>query len=172
MKHSLSNYFPLIPQSYEIDENGVIYKDYNPLQQRKQYQIKGKSYALKTLYRAVFNKEYCIDKIQSLQDEEWKAISFSCSRHFISSYGRIKSLCGYEAKLLKPTANKKGYERVKICGKDFLIHRLVAEAFIPNTDKEANTVDHIDFNPHNNTVRNLQWLSRADNARKKRKKEK
>lgn len=43
------------------------------------------------------------------------------------------------------------------------VHRLVAQAFIPNPNNYE-TVDHIDFNPSNNFVNNLQWMTNIDNA--------
>lgn len=48
------------------------------------------------------------------------------------------------------------------------VHRLVAFAFIGNPPDDINTwqVDHKDDNPHNNDVRNLQWMIAGDNARK------
>lgn len=46
-----------------------------------------------------------------------------------------------------------------------LVHRLVAEAFIPNPDNLPE-VDHIDNNPKNNNVNNLQWISRKQNMDK------
>ena len=50
--------------------------------------------------------------------------------------------------------------QVKSC----LIHRLVAEAFIPNINNYS-TVNHKDENKLNNCVENLEWLSIEDNNR-------
>ena len=54
--------------------------------------------------------------------------------------------------------DKNGYERVELQGKPFLVHRLVAETYIPNIDNKP-TVDHIDRNKHNNCVENLRWAT-------------
>lgn len=72
-------------------------------------------------------------------------------------------------RLLKPHISNRGYLRIGL-NKDKVIktvgvHRLVAEAFIPNPDNLPQ-VDHIDGNKLNNTVENLQWISPSDNTKK------
>jgi hypothetical protein len=52
--------------------------------------------------------------------------------------------------------------------KKHYVHRLVAEHFLPNPDN-LRDVHHIDGNPKNNDVSNLQWLSHADNCALKEK---
>ena len=47
--------------------------------------------------------------------------------------------------------------------KDWLVHRLVAYAFIPNTDATKNCINHIDGNPKNNHVENLEWCNHYEN---------
>lgn len=47
--------------------------------------------------------------------------------------------------------------------KDWLVHRLVAYAFIPNTDETKNSINHIDGNPKNNHVENLEWCNHYEN---------
>lgn len=61
---------------------------------------------------------------------------------------------------------KKGYLTVGLWkngkAKTRSIHRLVAIAFIPNPNN-LDTVNHKDFNRHNNNVENLEWMSLSDN---------
>lgn len=47
--------------------------------------------------------------------------------------------------------------------KDWLAHRLVAYAFIPNADETKNSINHIDGNPKNNHVENLEWCNHKEN---------
>lgn len=90
--------------------------------------------------------------------------------YFVSRDGRVWSTKG-KGRWLKPAQNNNGYLYVVLCrdGKTFTkkLHRLVAEAFVPNDDPEHKTeVDHIDFDRVNNHADNLQWLSHIENVRK------
>lgn len=89
--------------------------------------------------------------------------------YYVNSYGRVWS--DKSRKWLKLRNNGKGYLFVSLChnGKSInkKIHRLVAEAFIPNDDPQTKIeVDHIDSNKANNRVDNLQWLNHENNTRK------
>ena len=68
---------------------------------------------------------------------------------------------------LNPEETKKGYLRVDLYDengkrKHFKVHRLVAEAFIPNPDGKPQ-VNHKDGNKHNNSVTNLEWVTDSEN---------
>lgn len=175
------NYFPLQEIGYKgeycITDQGLIIDTANnrQLQLNKKWQYRlttkdGKTVyrAVKTLYRQAFGKEYAVDTIEDLEGERWAQID-SRGKYYISTHGRVKSYQGRYAKLLKPYTNQHGYLRVDINSsrrRTYLVHQLVALAFIPNDNPiEKDTIDHIDLDKTNNRVDNLRWLSRADNIR-------
>lgn len=65
--------------------------------------------------------------------------------------------------LLKGFTNSKGYLRVSIHGKYQFIHRLVANAFIPNPDNKPQ-VNHKDTDKLNNNKSNLEWMTNIENT--------
>jgi hypothetical protein len=84
--------------------------------------------------------------------------------YLVTDSGDIISL--HTGKLLKFDIGPKFYCRVTLCknGKTsrFLVHRIVAQHFIPNPNKKR-TVNHIDGDPTNNQVSNLEWATHSEN---------
>lgn len=109
--------------------------------------------------------------------EEWIDIEGYEGHLQISSRGRVKSLkrtiekkCGMEMRIQerirKPHFTKDGYLRIRLVvdgrGKNFLVHRLVAIAFIENPE-EKEEVNHINEIKDDNRVENLEWVTRGEN---------
>jgi hypothetical protein len=69
-------------------------------------------------------------------------------------------------RILKPGPSGNGYLTVHLYAdgkpKTCKVHRLVAEAFVPNPDNKPD-VDHVDRNKLNNHVSNLRWATGAEN---------
>ena len=97
--------------------------------------------------------------------EQWKTIN-GYENYEVSTAGNVRNKSG---KVLKQGKTDDGYALVKLHKSDkqkyFQVHRLVADAFIPNPNGYE-TVDHIDGNKLNNDASNLQWMSRGNNVRK------
>ena len=110
-------------------------------------------------------------KKKGASGERWKPIKNYETRYEISNYGRVKSLAKYNRKsdiILTPTANvRDGRLSVCLC-KDtktrqrISVHRLVAQAFIPNPNNYEE-INHKDENPKNNNADNLEWCTRKYN---------
>lgn len=93
---------------------------------------------------------------------EVRKIEFG-DHYYISSDGKVFSRYRGKTIQLKPIlAGHQGYSKVRLYErgkwKEFYVHRLVATAFIPNPDNLP-FVNHIDENPANNKVENLEWCT-------------
>lgn len=107
-------------------------------------------------------------------EEIWKDIKGYEGLYQVSNFGEIRSCSRargnggyYKSKTIVGFINSNGYRLVlfNVNGKRkrFQVHRLVAEAFIPNPNN-YNCVNHKDENKLNNSVGNLEWCSHKYNA--------
>ena len=80
----------------------------------------------------------------------------------VSSLGRFRSAQGI---VFSPSPRSSGYVTVTVHKRPHFIHRLIAVAFGLPKREDQTQVNHIDGNPSNNCVRNLEWCSRSENIR-------
>ena len=114
--------------------------------------------------------------------EIWKPVVGYEGLYEVSNLGKVKAIKwhrGEEEKEMRPYTTYKGYLRLRLTkngkGKQFQIHRLVAEAFIPNPENKP-YIDHINTDRTDNTVwlnedgsinyekTNLRWATNKENC--------
>lgn len=99
--------------------------------------------------------------------EIWKDIKYYENLYQGSNLGRVKSIKFGKERILKTFKNKDGYLQVGLWKnnkrKIFLVHRLVAQAFLDNPNNLPE-VNHKDENKLNNVVSNLEWCDRTYNV--------
>ncbi|MBQ3434293.1 MAG: HNH endonuclease [Selenomonadaceae bacterium] len=102
--------------------------------------------------------------VEDLPDELWLPVP-DFDKYQVSNFGRVKSFNRSNQRILKP-AIVKGYPHVQLKKdrqhKNFYIHRLVAQAFIPNPEGKSE-INHRDGNKLNNFVGNLEWATSSEN---------
>lgn len=111
--------------------------------------------------------------------EEWKNIKGYEGLYQINKKGQIRSLDRYatiksgaqrivKGKMKIASIRKDGYYSLilskKGINKRYVVHRLLAETFIPNPENKC-CVNHIDGNKQNNELSNLEWCSHVENMK-------
>ena len=112
-------------------------------------------------------------------NEIWKDVKGYEGLYQVSNMGRVKSLertvtrkngrkQTIRERILKPRTNQDGYLRVTLYNngnkiKQFLVHRLVCEAFHENPENKP-CVNHKDENKTNNIASNLEWCTASENS--------
>lgn len=96
-------------------------------------------------------------------NEEWRPIRGWEGKYYVSNMGRIRNRNGL---ILRPEVTKQGYLRVKLKNRGHVlharVHRLVAEAFVPNPEGKP-CINHINEHKDDNRAENLVWCTVAEN---------
>lgn len=94
--------------------------------------------------------------------EKWTEIPNYENKYWVSTFGRLKN----KEKIMKPMVATNGYLIACLWKnnkqKKFVIHRLVAKAFIPNPNNYTE-INHIDEDKTNNNINNLEWCNHKYN---------
>ncbi len=105
-------------------------------------------------------------QIPKREGEEWRIVK-DYPHYAISNYGRLfyTRICAF----MKPQKNHQNKGYVKVCIRNnkgkrfFFIHRIVALNFIENPHNKP-YINHIDGNPANNHISNLEWATPSENT--------
>ena len=108
--------------------------------------------------------------------EIWKDVVGYEGYYKVSNYGNVKRVGSFRGVnkaylngyYLKPLDNGKGYYRIKLTinnkSRRVMLHRIIAEAFIPNPNKYK-VVNHKDLDKKNNDISNLEWCTQSYNCK-------
>jgi hypothetical protein len=95
--------------------------------------------------------------------EIWKEINWVDGKFAISNQGLVKNLITNK---IHYGSNLRGYKSINLKNngkiKNYLIHRIVAKAFMDNYDDKL-MINHIDFNKSNNKIDNLELVTNREN---------
>lgn len=103
--------------------------------------------------------------------EQWKDIRGYEGAYKISDHARVKRIVANGEHFIKAQTHTNGYCYVHLCKgnkvKAYRLHRLVAEAFVPNFGNKPH-VNHLDGDKTNNRYDNLEWVTASENQKHSR----
>ena len=111
---------------------------------------------------------YTLDQFPNLENEEWKKVASYLPPHIeISSMGRVRiyKTCS-DVALVEPSVSSGGYPHIYYKGIEYIVHRLVAEVFLPAPEEGCTVVTHKNGIKTDNRVENLEWVSPHANLAK------
>lgn len=114
------------------------------------------------------------DFITLLPNEKWLRLRGNVSGYWISDQGRIFSAKSRKLKKAVVNTKQQNYLRIQLRTDDgagagyenFMLHRLVADYFLPPPNDPTLIVGHLNENPQDARAANLAWISRRENAQR------
>ena len=105
-----------------------------------------------------------------MEDEDFRVIELNGSHLKVFRDGRIHSLSKrckrYEKWIVLHYSLSNGYYRIGVGGKDIKVHNVITLCYL-GIKPEGYQTDHINTNPLDNRLQNLQYLTKIDNDRKR-----
>ena len=104
---------------------------------------------------------------KEIENEVWRDVEGYEGIYQVSDLGRVRSLKFGKVRVLRASKNGCGYLYIGLHKdrkiKTVRVHRLVAQAFIPNSDEGKNEINHINEDKTDNRASNLEWCDRSYN---------
>ena len=112
--------------------------------------------------------KYSLSNFKDIEGEEWRPILGYEGLYEVSNKARVRSIKDNIYKLRSfPENARLGYCQASLSNngtsKHHFLHRLVAQAFIPNPDNKP-CINHIDGIRNNNDLSNLEWVTHQENT--------
>ena len=123
MEKKIADFIPELADYYLLTDSGEVINQKNSkklkIDEKHCYRLmlksgKAKGFSVKTLMREVYDINFYYDNTTPLEGEKWRYIPNTQYLYMCSNKGRIKSLRGVEAIIMKPHFSKKGEPRIQI----------------------------------------------------------